>query len=173
MLNPLTNVDQHMMDDSDVAGPILFCLLFGAFLLLVHSSLYSTSLFSNIFSLVWQSTFRLHLWCCSPWIHLVTPNTQSHVPTNALSKLHPLRLSLRLLPSPTRIHLLRRCSVPHERAHWVFSYCTYDFMVHILGQQRICECTEGERHEAACSVSIGAILQCFWHYGDLWRQGSR
>lgn len=35
VLNPLASVDQHMMDDSDVAGPILFYLLFGAFLLLV------------------------------------------------------------------------------------------------------------------------------------------
>ena len=35
VLNPMASVDQHMMDDSDVAGPILFYLLFGAFLLLV------------------------------------------------------------------------------------------------------------------------------------------
>ncbi len=35
VLNPWRTIDQHMMDDSDVAGPILFCLLFGTFLLLV------------------------------------------------------------------------------------------------------------------------------------------
>jgi hypothetical protein len=34
VLNPLAKVDQHIMDDSDLAGPILFCLLFGTFLLL-------------------------------------------------------------------------------------------------------------------------------------------
>lgn len=34
VLNPLKQVDQHMMDDSDVAGPILFFLMFGTFLLL-------------------------------------------------------------------------------------------------------------------------------------------
>lgn len=35
VLNPLARVDQHIMDDSDLAGPILFFLLFGTFLLLV------------------------------------------------------------------------------------------------------------------------------------------
>ncbi|KAF2153238.1 putative Golgi membrane protein [Myriangium duriaei CBS 260.36] len=34
VLNPLARVDQHIMDDSDLAGPILFFLLFGTFLLL-------------------------------------------------------------------------------------------------------------------------------------------
>ncbi|OLL22842.1 Protein transport protein yip1 [Neolecta irregularis DAH-3] len=34
VLNPLARVDQNIMDDSDLAGPILFCLLFGTFLLL-------------------------------------------------------------------------------------------------------------------------------------------
>ncbi|KAI9799641.1 MAG: hypothetical protein M1833_003956 [Piccolia ochrophora] len=33
VLNPLARVDQHIMDDSDLAGPILFFLLFGFFLL--------------------------------------------------------------------------------------------------------------------------------------------
>ncbi len=33
MLNPLAHIDQHIMDDSDLAGPIIFFLLFGTFLL--------------------------------------------------------------------------------------------------------------------------------------------
>ncbi|KAK3061866.1 hypothetical protein LTS18_005292, partial [Coniosporium uncinatum] len=33
VLNPLARIDQHIMDDSDLAGPILFFLLFGTFLL--------------------------------------------------------------------------------------------------------------------------------------------
>lgn len=33
VLNPLARVDQHLMDDSDLAGPILFFILFGTFLL--------------------------------------------------------------------------------------------------------------------------------------------
>lgn len=34
VLNPFRQIDQHIMDDSDLAGPILFILLFGTFLLL-------------------------------------------------------------------------------------------------------------------------------------------
>ncbi|KAI5845188.1 hypothetical protein DFP73DRAFT_548423 [Morchella snyderi] len=56
VLNPMSNVDQHMMDDSDVAGPILFCLLFGAFLLLsgkVH--------FGYIYGVALLGSISLHL----------------------------------------------------------------------------------------------------------------
>ncbi|ODQ51834.1 Yip1-domain-containing protein [Saitoella complicata NRRL Y-17804] len=34
VLNPFGFIEQGIMDDSDLAGPILFCLLFGTFLLL-------------------------------------------------------------------------------------------------------------------------------------------
>ncbi|RMY06627.1 hypothetical protein D0867_09620 [Hortaea werneckii] len=34
VLNPFTRIDNHIMDDSDLAGPFLFCGLFGTFLLL-------------------------------------------------------------------------------------------------------------------------------------------
>ncbi|KAB5582921.1 Yip1 domain-containing protein [Coniochaeta sp. 2T2.1] len=33
VLNPFSRIDQHLMDDSDLAGPVLFFLLFGTFLL--------------------------------------------------------------------------------------------------------------------------------------------
>lgn len=36
VLNPLGSIDQHIMDDADLAGPIIFCLLFGFFLLFVR-----------------------------------------------------------------------------------------------------------------------------------------
>lgn len=36
VLNPLARIDQHIMDDSDLAGPILFFLAFGFFLLFVR-----------------------------------------------------------------------------------------------------------------------------------------
>ena len=36
VLNPLKRPDQHIMDDADLAGPILFCFCFGMFLLLVR-----------------------------------------------------------------------------------------------------------------------------------------
>lgn len=34
VLNPFSRIDQNIMDDSDLAGPIFFFLLFGTFLLL-------------------------------------------------------------------------------------------------------------------------------------------
>jgi hypothetical protein len=34
VLNPLKTVDKNIMDDTDLAGPLLFCLIFGVSLLL-------------------------------------------------------------------------------------------------------------------------------------------
>lgn len=38
VLNPLRPVDPNIMDDTDLAGPLVFCLAFGTFLLLVGPS---------------------------------------------------------------------------------------------------------------------------------------
>jgi hypothetical protein len=38
VLNPFGRIDQHIMDDSDVAGPILFFLIFGTSLLVCSRS---------------------------------------------------------------------------------------------------------------------------------------
>lgn len=35
VLNPLGRIDHHIMDDADLAGPLLFCALFGTSLLFV------------------------------------------------------------------------------------------------------------------------------------------
>ncbi|CAZ82483.1 unnamed protein product [Tuber melanosporum] len=67
VLNPMASVDQHMMDDSDVAGPILFYLLFGAFLLLsgkVH--------FGYIYGVALLGSISLHL-----ILNLMSPPTTS------------------------------------------------------------------------------------------------
>lgn len=56
VLNPLARIDQHIMDDSDLAGPILFFLLFGTFLLFsgrVH--------FGYIYGLAILGSISLHL----------------------------------------------------------------------------------------------------------------
>ncbi|KAI5801487.1 hypothetical protein DFH27DRAFT_482123 [Peziza echinospora] len=56
VLNPLTTVDQNIMEDSDLAGPILFCLLFGTSLLLsgkVH--------FGYIYGVALLGSLSLHL----------------------------------------------------------------------------------------------------------------
>ncbi len=64
VLNPLHSYsaahakDAHMMDDADLAGPLLFCFIFGMTLLLAG-----------------KSQFRLRLRCRPPWSrqHLHTP----------------------------------------------------------------------------------------------------
>ncbi len=38
VLNPLRTVDEHIMDDADLAGPLLFVFCFGTFLLFVSHS---------------------------------------------------------------------------------------------------------------------------------------
>lgn len=38
VLNPLRRVDERIMDDADLAGPLLFIICFGTFLLFVSSS---------------------------------------------------------------------------------------------------------------------------------------
>ncbi|KAL1840998.1 hypothetical protein VTJ49DRAFT_7552 [Mycothermus thermophilus] len=52
VLNPLSRPDQHLMDDSDLAGPIFFFLLYGTFLLLsgrVHFGyIYGLAVFGSI-----------------------------------------------------------------------------------------------------------------------------
>ncbi|KAK4238343.1 hypothetical protein C8A03DRAFT_33637 [Achaetomium macrosporum] len=52
VLNPFSRVDQHLMDDSDLAGPLLFFLLYGTFLLLsgrVHFGyIYGLAVFGSI-----------------------------------------------------------------------------------------------------------------------------
>ena len=44
VLNPLRNVDEHIMDDADLAGPLIFCFCFGTFLLFVSILLFGASL---------------------------------------------------------------------------------------------------------------------------------
>ncbi|KAF3926912.1 hypothetical protein ABW20_dc0105749 [Dactylellina cionopaga] len=56
VLNPMASMDQHIMDDSDLAGPILFCFMFGTFLLLsgrVH--------FGYIYGCALLGSISLHL----------------------------------------------------------------------------------------------------------------
>ncbi|RPA82354.1 Yip1-domain-containing protein [Ascobolus immersus RN42] len=55
VLNPLSSVDQHIMDDADLGGPIIFVLLFGTFLLLsgkIH--------FGYIYGVALLGTISLH-----------------------------------------------------------------------------------------------------------------
>lgn len=44
VLNPFGRIDQHIMDDSDVAGPILFFLIFGTSLLVCKARRFMESM---------------------------------------------------------------------------------------------------------------------------------
>lgn len=68
VLNPFSRIDQHLMDDSDLAGPLFFFLLYGTFLLLsgrVH--------FGYIYGLAVLGSVLLH-----GILSLMAPTQQQH-----------------------------------------------------------------------------------------------
>lgn len=73
VLNPFARIDQHIMDDSDLAGPILFFLLFGTFLLFsgkVH--------FGYIYGLALMGSIALHT-----ILSLMAPDASAASPTTS------------------------------------------------------------------------------------------
>jgi hypothetical protein len=74
VLNPMKSVDQHIMDDTDLAGPILFCLLFATFLFLVP--LCSRA---NMLTKGWKKSFWICLWFYPSWNHIITLYTELDV----------------------------------------------------------------------------------------------
>ena len=69
VLNPLKQVDPHIMDDADLAGPLVFCFVFASFLLLVRSFPLSSSqefLIADvrIVDIEWETSIQLYLWSC-------------------------------------------------------------------------------------------------------------
>ncbi|TVY18342.1 Protein transport protein yip1 [Lachnellula arida] len=84
VLNPLARIDQHIMDDSDLAGPILFFLLFGTFLLFsgkVH--------FGYIYGLALLGSIMLHLILSlmSPPLETSSASAQQQAPQHLSSTL--------------------------------------------------------------------------------------
>ena len=77
VLNPFGLIDQHIMDDSDLAGPILFFLLFGTFLLFsgkVH--------FGYIYGLALVGSLSLHT-----IFSLMSPDLHSSPSSHELSSM--------------------------------------------------------------------------------------
>jgi hypothetical protein len=95
VLNPLQRIDEHIMDDADLAGPLLFFFWFATFLLFVSSiaSLFSLTLYLPVFSCnfhiysliylpritVWKASVWLHLWCWSTRFGFHIYASQPHV----------------------------------------------------------------------------------------------
>ncbi|KAF1987271.1 putative Golgi membrane protein [Aulographum hederae CBS 113979] len=103
VLNPFARIDQHIMDDSDLAGPILFFLLFGTFLLFsgkVH--------FGYIYGLALLGSTSLHtiLSLMSP---PVDPTTQ---PTSAAQADHTVSHFSSTLTFPRSASVLGYCLLP-------------------------------------------------------------
>ncbi|EHL01712.1 putative protein transport protein yip1 [Glarea lozoyensis 74030] len=92
------------MDDSDLAGPILFFLLFGTFLL-----------FSG------KVHFGLHLFTPNPLTHVTTsrvlflPTANTIVTFIKHSYLHKIRFCTRILPITTSLDKFGRCGVSNGR----------------------------------------------------------
>ena len=65
VLNPLRQTDPRITNDTDLAGPLIFCLLFGVVLLMVSNGSFvqlvaaDTCLSSTT---VWEGALWLHLW---------------------------------------------------------------------------------------------------------------
>ncbi|CZT02419.1 probable protein transport protein yip1 [Rhynchosporium agropyri] len=99
VLNPLAHIDQNIMDDSDLAGPILFFLLFGTFLLFsgkVH--------FGYIYGLALLGSCSLHT-----ILSLMSPPAESEPTTPHASSSHHLNSSLTF---PRSASVLGYCLLP-------------------------------------------------------------
>ena len=64
VLNPFERIDARIMDDADLAGPLIFFLCFATFLLFVRVFNLHNRVLSNPSPPVWKTPVQLHLWCC-------------------------------------------------------------------------------------------------------------
>ncbi|KAI9700853.1 MAG: hypothetical protein M1836_002223 [Candelina mexicana] len=127
VLNPLARIDQHIMDDSDLAGPILFFLLFGTFLLFsgkVH--------FGYIYGLALLGSTSLHL-----ILSLMSPplsnSHEAHSPASHLSS---------TLTFPRSASVLGYCLLPLVLTSLVGILVNMDTVVgYILTSAAIMWCT--------------------------------
>lgn len=155
MLNPVARIDQHIMDDSDLAGPFLFCALFGTFLLLVsplrtsfeskHSHTDNTS--------VRQALVRLRLRSRCPRRHQSQLRLLHDVPSSHARRSKPsttrctrrlrlpplfdtynrsFQLRPRLLPPPSSLCIAHWRAAASRLAIRLLSGQLGDCMVHIL-----------------------------------------
>ena len=65
VLNPFERIDARIMDDADLAGPLIFFLCFATFLLFVRVFNLLGRIFSNVYRPVWETPVQLHLWRCA------------------------------------------------------------------------------------------------------------
>lgn len=79
VLNPLRRVDDRIMDDADLAGPLLFFFCFGVLLLLVSLLLWHIIDASHLASIVREASVWIHIWLWIAWLHLDIHIIKPHV----------------------------------------------------------------------------------------------
>jgi hypothetical protein len=79
VLNPLRRVDERIMDDADLAGPLLFFFCFGVLLLLVSFILLHSGKASHLALIVGEASVWIHIWLRIAWLHLDLHLTKPHV----------------------------------------------------------------------------------------------
>ena len=67
VLNPFSSVSADVIGDCDLAGPLMFCMALGSFLLLV-GRLFKYSFLLIFLCVVWQDTLWLHIWHWYMWM---------------------------------------------------------------------------------------------------------
>lgn len=145
VLNPLQQVDEHIMDDADLAGPLLFFFLFGMLLLLVSD--FSTVLPADLQNpIVWKTTVWVYLWFRLTGVDVDIHPSQPHVRQRHRRLPRCVCFGLLLTPNgrcrcSKRSRDARVCCYP---LHWSIS--TYG-LVHLVESLATC---------SHCSQSFGA-----------------
>jgi hypothetical protein len=181
------------MDDSDLAGPFLFCALFGTFLLLVSPTLSLSNSEQQAYDpTVRKAMVRLRLRSRhprrhQPELHLLhdvpSPHPRRSQPSTAgrprrlrLSPLlyphnRPLQLSSRLLPAAPRHCIAHRRPATSRLPLRLLPGQPRHRMVHILKFGHVLQCGQDDGDERASRVSSGAVLCGLWNHGYLQQQG--
>lgn len=194
MLNPLARIDQHIMDDSDLAGPILFFLLFGFFLLFVRDAALSSppspwSTRRLTTHTVRQGPLWLHLRPRAAGQHLAARHPLAHVAARgsvraAAAGRTPLelvvlvdadalavRVGAGLLPATARADEPDRHRGAHGRAVRVRADDGGDCVVHEQLERHVLRRGPDERHARPGRIPAGAVLRGLRHHGRLCESG--
>ena len=182
------------MDDSDLAGPFLFCALFGTFLLLVRPlrvSSESKNPYTDNRS-VRQALVRLCLRSRRPrryqpqfrLLHDVPsshtgrsqPSTTRRTRRLRLAPLldphnRPLQLRPRLLPPPSGLRIAHWRAAASGLAIRILPGQLGNRVVHILELGHVLQRGQDDGDERLGRVSSGAVLRGLWHYGHFQQQG--
>lgn len=194
VLNPMARIEPHIMDDSDLAGPLLFCGLFGTFLLLV-SAQYTVGILWDLLAnvcTVREALVRLRLRPCSSWSH----HTQLHIqhdvavafagrtPGGAEFTQRSLWLVTALVNFDHRSQLFRPRLLPTAIGHFKFTRGGTtvrqlsrvlpgqhsDRVVHVFQLSHVLRRGPITEHAIPGRISSSAILCGLWHHGDIQQQ---